>query len=217
MNTLKFVQMNSLALLVQHELTKMILSGEIAMGEWLNEATLSKRFNVSRGPIREAFRSLEESGLLRQEKNRGVFVREISAEEANQIYEIREVLDEFIGRKAASSVTDAEIKALRNIVKTMDRAVKAADLSAYYAANLSFHDLLAEYARNPKLSATYRRLINELHIFRLRGLSKEAGMQQSNEEHHTIVTAIEAKDAAAAARACKAHVLASKRRIEKQR
>lgn len=193
----------------------MILSGEIAMGEWLNEATLSKRFNISRGPIREAFRSLEESGLLRQEKNRGVFVKEITAEEAGQIYEVREVLDELIGRKVASSISEAEIKALRNVVKAMDRAVKAADLSAYYAANLSFHDLLAEYARNPKLSATYRRLINELHIFRHRGLSKDAGMQQSNEEHHAIMNAIEARDASAAARACRAHVLASKRRIEK--
>ena len=60
----------------------MILDGEIGPGSKLTEAWLSERLGVSRGPIREAFRMLEESGLVRQEKNRGVFVRDIPLEEA---------------------------------------------------------------------------------------------------------------------------------------
>ena len=56
---------------------------------------------MSRGPVREAFRALEGSGLVRLEKNRGVFVRQISVEEADEIYELRAVLDEFVGRRVA--------------------------------------------------------------------------------------------------------------------
>ncbi len=86
----------------------MILAGELAPGAKLNEAWLSERLGVSRGPVREAFRVLEESGLVRLEKNRGVFVREIPHEEAAEIYELRAVLDEFVGRRLAESITPAQ-------------------------------------------------------------------------------------------------------------
>ena len=56
---------------------------------------------VSRGPVREAFRMLEQAGLLRQEKNRGAFVRHIDIGEAMEIYELRAMMDEAIGRKLA--------------------------------------------------------------------------------------------------------------------
>ena len=62
---------------------------------------------MSRGPVREAFRALEESGLVRLEKNRGVFVRQIGVEEADEIFELRAVLDEFAGRRVAQNATPA--------------------------------------------------------------------------------------------------------------
>ena len=64
-------------MLVQRELERMILAGDLAAGAKLNEATIADMLGVSRGPVREAFRSLEESGLVRLEKNRGVFVRQV--------------------------------------------------------------------------------------------------------------------------------------------
>ena len=83
------VQSHSLTMLVQRELERMVLTGELAVGKKLNEAELSTRLGVSRGPVRESFRALQETGLVRLEKNRGVFVREISVAEADDIYEIR--------------------------------------------------------------------------------------------------------------------------------
>jgi DNA-binding FadR family transcriptional regulator len=71
------VQSSSLPMLVQKELERMILTGEQPAGSKLNEAAIAARLGVSRGPVREAFRALEESGLVRLQKNRGVYVRRI--------------------------------------------------------------------------------------------------------------------------------------------
>ena len=81
-SVLALVQRNSLTRLVGEALEKMILAGELPPGSKLNEVALAERLGVSRGPLREAFRTLEESGLIRQEKNRGAFVREIELAEA---------------------------------------------------------------------------------------------------------------------------------------
>src|SRR5271156_5288103 len=96
--TLQLVQSNSLPALVQAEIMQLILRGELAIGQHLNESELASRFGMSRGPIREALRALEESRLVRSEKHRGVFVREISVAEADEIYDVREALDELLGR-----------------------------------------------------------------------------------------------------------------------
>ena len=95
------IQMNSLPGLVQRELERMILAGDLPAGSPLRETEVASMLGVSRGPVREAFRALEESGLVRLEKNRGVFVRQIDIDEADQIFELRAVLDEFAGRRAA--------------------------------------------------------------------------------------------------------------------
>jgi DNA-binding GntR family transcriptional regulator len=67
----------------------MILSGELRPGEKLTEMALAARLGVSRGPLREAFRMLDESGLVRTEKNRGVFVRDLPVAEAIEIFDLR--------------------------------------------------------------------------------------------------------------------------------
>ena len=72
------MQSSSLPTLVQRELTKQIIAGDLPAGAKLNEVDVALRLGVSRGPVREAFRALEESGLVRFEKNRGVFVRKVS-------------------------------------------------------------------------------------------------------------------------------------------
>lgn len=202
-------------MLVQQEIERMILEGEIAAGEWLNESALSQRFNISRGPVREAFRTLEELGLVRQEKNRGVFVREVSVEEADQIYDLREALDEFIGRQVAVRATPAQLDTLRALVEQMDVAARESQVSTYYSLNLNFHDMLAELTGNPKLVTIYRRLIKELHLFRLRGLAQGGGSRKSTAEHRAMMKALEARNVDAAGRAFKAHVVASRHRMYK--
>src|SRR5207249_2844023 len=111
------IQTNSLPALVQRELERMIIAGDLPAGAKLREAEVAAMLGVSRGPVREAFRALEESGLVRLEKNRGVFVRQIGVDEADHIFELRAVLDEFAGRRAAQNATPAQASGLRALVE----------------------------------------------------------------------------------------------------
>src|SRR5512147_107851 len=130
--TIALLRANSLATAAQQEIERMILEGEISPGSKLTEAWLSERLGVSRGPIREAFRMLEESGLVRQEKNRGVFVRDIPLEEALEIYDLRAAMDELVGRRLAEVITPEQLKAARAIVERMDVAARAGESDAYH-------------------------------------------------------------------------------------
>ena len=88
------------------------------------------RFGTSRGPIREALRALEESRLVRSEKNRGVFVREISVAEADEIYDVREVLDQLIGQRVAERATPDQLASLEAVLADMDEATGGAGRQA---------------------------------------------------------------------------------------
>ena len=209
------VQSNSLPALVQRELAKRILDGELAVGAKLNEADIALRLGVSRGPVREAFRALEESGLVRFEKNRGVFVRQLGFEEADQIFELRAVLDAFAGRRAAQSATPADVRELRQLADRMALAASRGDADEYFALNLAFHDRIVELAGNAKLSQLYRRLVNELNLYRRASLTQAANLPVSSSEHRAIVECIAARQAAATGRLMHDHVMASRERAHR--
>ena len=202
----------SLSSAAQHEIERMILEGEIKAGAKLTEAWLSERLGVSRGPIREAFRMLEEAGLVRQEKNRGVFVREIPLEEALEIFDLRAAMDELIGRRLAESITPEQMKAMRAIVDEMDSAARAGDADTYHLLNLQFHDALVTFAGNRKLAGIYRKLVKELALYRRRNLRDQAVLPHSAAEHRAILKAIASGDAAHAGGAMYDHVIESKQR-----
>lgn len=211
--TIALLQTNSLTSVVQGELERLILSGELAPGDKLTEMTLAVRLGVSRGPLREAFRMLEEAGLLRTEKNRGVFVRAIPIDEAIEIFDLRAVMDQMVGRHLAGAIDAAQLKELGGLVDAMERAVKGGDVRGYHLLNLQFHDRMVEMVGNRKLSAIYRKLIKELSLFRRLNLEgPDAVMPISAGEHRGILEAIASGDAEAAGRALFDHVMESKER-----
>ncbi|MDQ2736618.1 MAG: phosphonate utilization associated transcriptional regulator [Pseudomonadota bacterium] len=213
--TITLLQTSSLSSVVQSELERMILSGELPPGEKLTEVALATRLGVSRGPLREAFRMLEEAGLVRTEKNRGVFVRDLPVEEAIEIFELRAAMDELVGRRLAANIAPAALKEIRALVDQMEQSVKAKDAPAYHLLNMRFHDRLVELAGNSKLTAVYRKLIKELSLFRRLNLADGGLMPISVGEHRQIVKAIASGDEQAAGRAMFEHVMQSKERTIK--
>lgn len=211
-STIALLQTSSLTNVVQQEIERAILQGEYAPGSKLIEAALAEKMGVSRGPVREAFRMLEEAGLVRNEKNRGVFVRDIPIEEAVEIFDLRAAMDELVGRKLAQNITPAQLKELKGLGDAMEKAVKAEDAYNYHLLNLRFHDRLVEMAGNSKLTAIYRKLIKELSLFRRLNLADGWLMPVSASEHRKIIKSIASGDADLAGRAMFDHVMDSKER-----
>jgi len=211
--TIALLRTASLASAAQQEIERLILSGALPPGAKLTEATLSERLGVSRGPIREAFRRLEEAGLVRQEKNRGVFVRDIALDEAAEIYDLRAVMDDLAGRRLAQAITPEQTRTLRGIVDRMEQAARAEDADTYHLLNLEFHDRLVEFAGNRKMTSIYRKLVKELALARRRNLSDDEALPHSAAEHRQILKAIGSGDPEAAGHALFGHAEQSKQRM----
>jgi phosphonate utilization transcriptional regulator len=204
----------SLAQLVQGELERQILSGELRAGERLNEVALAQRLEVSRGPIREALRSLEEAGLVEFEKNRGAAVRVITAQAAVEIYEIRAALEAVACRRLGARVTAEQVDELHPIVDAMDIAAERGDVGAFNRQNIAFHERVVEFAGSRELAVMYRRLVGNLTLFRLRTLAVEGSLAESNAEHRRILECLAAADGPQAVRLMQEHIEASSHRTQ---
>jgi phosphonate utilization transcriptional regulator len=213
-SAIDLLRSHSLTMLVQQELEQRILAGDILPGDKLVEQDVATELNVSRGPVREAFRALEQAGLVVTEKNRGVYVRVVSLQEADEIYEVRAGLDELIGRLATERATEADLAELRALVAEMRVAGRAKDVNAYYPLNIRFHDRLAQIAGNGTLLSAYRRLINELHLYRRQTLARGAdSFHTSTRQHADIVEAVASRDAARAGELLYQHAVKSRSRL----
>jgi DNA-binding GntR family transcriptional regulator len=207
------IKSRSLALLIEAEVERLIMAGEIAAGDRINENQLALRLGVSRGPIREALRSLEAGGLVELKPNRGVFVRSISLSEACDIYAVRAALFGLAGRLCAQRLSLDDVSALKRLIGDMESAARQRDFDAYYPLNLALHEFIIDHSGNPVLASHYRDLVKLLHLFRTRSLVQGGGLAISNSEHREMVEAIEAKDPERAHVAHFNHVMRARERL----
>lgn len=198
---------------VQAEIERMILDGELKMGERVNELALAARLNISRGPVREACRPLVQAGLLESQVNRGFFVRKLALKEVVDLYDLRAGLMRLAGQLIAERITDARLDRIRTLVDAMDEARREGDAARFRELNSEFHAALVEATENRRLVEIYQGLVKEIRLFRRRGLASNDAMQTSNREHRAIVEAITARDRARAAAAMEEHILQGKIRF----
>lgn len=210
------VRDTSLAKLVRDDMLALILSGELGPGQRISEPDVAARLRVSRVPVREALRELESTGLVAARKNVGVFVRVLEPKEVAELYELRSVLDGHAGRRAAGLPEAARrrlVKELSGLLRAMNANARKREVQAYYANNLAFHWAIVETTDNEALVRTYRGIVQQLHLSRLKNLSHDVGMQMSRVEHEQIVAAIADGDAQRADALLKGHVTASHGRL----
>jgi DNA-binding GntR family transcriptional regulator len=210
------VRDTSLAKLVRDEMLALILQGALQPGQRINEPDVATRLRVSRVPVREALRELESTGLVQARKHAGVFVRQLEPKEVADLYELRSALDGHAGRRAATlpeAARRALLKRLGALLREMGGHARRQDVQAYYRSNLAFHWAVVEAADNEALAHSYRGIVQQLHLSRLKNLSQDIGMQASMAEHREIVAAITAGDPARAQALLSTHVTASHGRL----
>ncbi len=207
LKAIEFLRTQSLSTVVQAEVERMIVAGDLTPNERINEVALAKRLGVSRGPIREACSALAAIGLIDIIPNRGFFVRELSLEEAAQVSEARAGVFGCLAMLVAERADDSVIDELRRLLAHMAIIIPTGEVSRYYPINLAFHAALARASGNPRLEAIYQGFVRELHIQRYRALSSSDVLGVSHAEHTAIVDAIESRDPQKAFQIARAHIL----------
>jgi DNA-binding GntR family transcriptional regulator len=213
---IKLLRNHSLPSLVQSQLEVLILNGRLPPGSQLTEVSLAGQMGISRGPLREAFRGLEEKGLVRVEKNRGAFVRTISPEEGDQIYEVRLAMEELIMKKLVANPGVLREAKLGELLDKADNLACKGDFGGCHQCNIAFHDRLALATGNATLLDNYRRLVGELSLFRHQGharIADASSLRASVADHREILTAVSAGDAKTAIRLIRNHLEASRKRL----
>ncbi len=203
----------SLVSICQTEIERMILDADLEMGARINELALAASLGISRGPVREACRSLVQAGLLETRANRGFFVRKLTQKEVVDLYDLRAGLMRLAGELAARHATAEQLADLRGMMNAMDAARIQRDTARFQSLNVEFHAALVTATDNRRLIGIYKGLVNESRLFRRRGLVSDAAMKASNREHRAIVDAIASRDVARTAASMENHILQGKTRF----
>ncbi len=211
--TLEILRTHSLTTIVLQELERMILTGELKPGERINEKALAASQLVSRGPIREACRRLEQAGLVEIIVNRGVFVRKLKPKDAADLCDIRASLSALAGRKLSADITADQLATLKDMVRRMEKMAAAGDVESYYPLNVEFHDTILRFAGNERLIAMCAAIDKELYLFRRRSLHVGIGLDRSAAEHRKMMAALEAHDVEEAGRVFAEHANTGKERL----
>ncbi|HSK99879.1 MAG TPA: GntR family transcriptional regulator [Rubrobacteraceae bacterium] len=174
-------------------LRRKILEGEYAPGEGLHESRTAEMLRVSRTPVREALRQLEQDGLLVAHGPERV-VRNLRREEFVELYTCRMALERLVADRAAGLATEEEIQEMASAVKEARAAVAAGDHAGVLSANTRFHDRMVESARMRPLRQLMGTIRGPILVARRRLLTDPEVEAAICDEHEKILDAIRRKD-----------------------
>ncbi len=198
---------------VQSELERMIVQGELPPGERLNEIVLAQQMGVSRGPVREAIRSLERLGLVTTIMNRGAFVRTLALAEVAELYDLAAVLSGFTASRVAQIAHPEHGVTLSDMVRKMERLTAEADADQWFAINLAFHRAIFRFSGNKTVSDVYEDSSKRMLVLQRRTFERSDHVAQANVEHRAILDAILAGNADRAREQAEVHVRAGRARF----
>ena len=204
----------SIADQIFEQLERDILSGKYPRGELLTELRLSEELGVSRTPIREAIRRLEQENIL-EEAGRGVTVVGISKQDMLDMYEIRIRIEGLAAEWAAARIGDEELNQIRETLELQRYYTEKGGSHSDQIKNLDsqFHELVYRACGSRALTDTLIGLHKKMTKFRMASVSKQSRALQSVEEHEKILAALSAHDAEAAGEAMTAHVVNARDRM----
>jgi DNA-binding GntR family transcriptional regulator len=191
-------------------LTEAITAGQIVPGQRLVEADLQQQYGVSRSSVREALQLLQASGLVVIEANKGAAVRQLTPQDLQDLFAIREQLEGLAALTAAQRIAQSTTaqRRLQQLLQRMDKAASRDDALAYNQLNQQFHALVVQLSGNAQLAQLIEQLNLPLLAHQFRGFMKPANQQASHQEHQRIGQALMTGDAKSAQRLMQQHVRA---------
>jgi GntR family transcriptional regulator, rspAB operon transcriptional repressor len=187
-------------------LREAIFTGTLVPGTPLSEKEVSEMFQVSRQPVREAFIKLVEVGVLQVLPQRGTFVKRISPRRVREGRFIREAIEAAVARKAAVTITDAQLADLAANLREQKVASKANDTAAFLSFDEQFHFLIAQSIDCVAAWDTIQDIKAQMDRVRYLSLHEVSPLDLLIKQHARIVSALKSHDPDAAEEAMRDHL-----------
>lgn len=203
---LELTQNSTLRSEVANLIRKKILDGEIPSGERLIETEIAAQLGVSRMPVREAMRTLESEGLIKQVPRRGLIVSEYTENDIREYYTIREALEVCAIKIVVDKISPEEIAELREYCENAAEAHARDDIEEVCQWTSKFNDRIYDSCEMPRLKEQIKQTQKYLRTFRFTTFKEPFRTEQALREHSEIIRLVEAKDKEGAARATSIHL-----------
>ena len=195
------------------DIRKEVSSGILKPGDQLEVTALAERFGVSRTPIREAIRTLVESGVLETRPRKGSFVRVLSAKQLLDLFQVAAELEGMACRLAALSLTKENVEAIERGLAKCIQAAEVQNNAEYAMANLDFHTAIHNASGNDWLIEQLRQLQINLNSYRTMPYEIRGRLNKSTDEHKIICDAILSGDGEHACNLMRDHMMLQGKRL----
>ena len=204
---------NSISDQIYERLKQQILHGEIEPGERLMQNQVAENLRASRTPVREAFRRLEQDGLVERVPQGGVRVTRLDMEAIQEVFGIRNVLEAYAVELACGRITAEEIGSLKQLVNQAEDLLSSSELGRetkikrLFELNTQFHDTIYRASGNAYLMGMINSLRFIVGRLRFLGLRADSTWSRAWDEHAQLIGLLEGRDKESAARLLKAHLV----------
>lgn len=175
-------------------LREAILRGDLKPGERLMELQLAAKLGVSRTPIREAIRMLQQEGLAVTIPRRGAEVAAMTEKDMEDVLQVREALEILAVQLASEKITKEQIAELEERLKAFEQAVETAEVKQIAQSDIDFHDLIYTAAENPRLVVLLNNLREQIYRYRVEYLKDEKNYPRLIEEHRQIMQGLKERN-----------------------
>jgi len=188
-------------------LRQAILREDLAPGERLMEIPLANKLGVSRTPLREAIRMLEQEGLVVMIPRRGAQVAGISEKSLRDVLEVRKSLEKLAVELACERMTEENMKEMNRAEEAFSAAVHEGDALRIAETDEQFHDVIYNSTGNTKLVQLLNNLREQMYRYRLEHIKDEKSRLSLLEEHQRMMTALRSRDVELAKKAAGEHIV----------
>ncbi|MGM0549145.1 MAG: GntR family transcriptional regulator [Bacillota bacterium] len=191
-------------------LREAILKGELMIGEKITEMEIASELSVSRTPVREAFRMLEQEELINIIPQQGVFIAGIETKkEIDDIFQIRVELEGLAAYLAAKNIDQAQKRLLKEYIQEIESCIENNDQRGCIRVDIAFHRIIKEAAQNKWLAKFLDTLFEQATRFRRSSFSRRGRMEEFLAEHKELAAAIIKGEAKEARMSAEAHIQAA--------
>jgi len=208
--------------IVYETLKKAIINGKLKPGERLIEARLSKEFDISRSPLREALMKLEFDGLVKRDRKGRVTVSILTEKEAKEIYKIRSVIEAMIIEEVALSWKDDDLKKIERLIMKIQSLIERRDalteeeIEELNDLNISFHSELLNIYGNGTYQEIFERFQDRVNRYSYKSIKSPNRHIEASKEHIMLFNLVKEREPQKAKKAIIEHINRAKQVLLQQ-